>query len=178
MAVSNQHLAKLKKQLKNQAYLKSLILGLFLFTPLILVASIICVGLIGNLVKPANKPESARALASQDLDWLQKNGTVFANLTNDLTSLSKAGTNPELAAACTQILKDSVQGEYKTPPIPDTSLNNSLSSALKELINGSQKCQSGVSNENANDITQATTDYQDGKTGLDTTFNSIIHGKV
>lgn len=175
MTVSSHHSDRFKKRLAKQDRSLSTTLAFIAFIAIIIGIFIV---LKGSSKEPATNTTSSQSMAQQDLAWFSKYDSVFTSTTNDISSLSKTSNNSELEAACTQILKDSVQGEYKTPPIPDATLNSSLSSALKNFINGSQKCQSGASNENANDINQATTDFQNGEAELNTTFDSIIHGKV
>jgi hypothetical protein len=175
MTISNQHSDRLKKRLAKQGRSLSTTLAFIAFIAIVLGVFIV---LKGGSKEPSTNTTSSHAMAQQDLDWFSKYDSVFTSTTNDISSLSKASNNSELEATCTQILKDSVQGEYKTPPIPDAALNSSLSSALNNFIDGAQKCQSGASNENANDISQATTDFQNGEAELNTTFDLIIHGKV
>jgi hypothetical protein len=175
MVVSKQYSDKFKKQPPKQGRRLSATFVLIAFIAFVLV---VCIVFKVGSKESATNTTSPHAMAQQDLAWFSKYDSVFTSTTNDISSLSKASNNSELEATCTQILKDSFQGEYKTPPIPDAALNSSLSSALNNFINGAQKCQSGASSENANDISQATTDFQNGEAELNTTFDSIIHGKV
>lgn len=107
-------------------------------------------------------------VAQQVSAWDSKYGSVFTTLSNDFGTLSNTNTSntTALEAACTQIFDDATKAEGD-PVIPDTATETDWSNALNDYVNGAQQCQYGVADSSSSDISQATTDFQQGNSSLD-----------
>ncbi|MGH7239752.1 MAG: hypothetical protein ACREHG_06755 [Candidatus Saccharimonadales bacterium] len=142
---------------------------------LAVIAAIIVIAIVllsGGSSKKPSKPVAATAntaptKAQQVSAWYNKYAkSSIANMSNDLTAISKDGNNPsQLAMDCGQLLTDSKTAQAQ-PPVPDNDIEQHWGSTLTYYHSGAQDCTSGVNNHDANQLSQATTEFNDADAQL------------
>lgn len=141
---------------------------------------------VSHAASPTTTSSSPPATSSQPsvkqqiADWDSQYGSIFRTLSNDLSKFSTDAGAGDVAAAgadCQQLDVDihTAQGQ---PPIPDGSVEQHWSSALSYYSAGAQDCVQGVQNNDANQITQASSEFDQANNEVTATSQAIDQAKA